>query len=265
MVSTWWLDDLTYISFALEVVALILIVRSQSVARWRAVFCSLALDIVTTICLCALLHATIKYRYAYYFYVYWITSATQSLLRVWIATDILRTFPRISECPDTLKLFAGVLSAGLAFFCAMLALQSTPRTGPMYLHHPGVPIGPLLASTAITLNRAVSLAWLGFIATALAIAKTFAFSWSSDGAGVAQAFSLRVCASALVAEMLTNHSRTVHFWASGLDAAVNVAMITALCFAFLRRYRRATPQDLESAPRPVTRQELESALMLLQK
>lgn len=230
MHSNWWMNSFAVCELSLQIAAVTFILRSRIASGWRLLTASLMLDIVTYVA-CGLMIGRTD-LYAPYFYTYWSTSALQCLLRLAIAYEVARSFPHSAQVPRSLKLCAVLFSSGLAASCVLLSIRTAPE------------MGELLSNTALLLNRSVNFAWLGLLIGTLGFAKLFAFGWSRIGAHIAAAISLRICATVIVAEVITGRSSNWRLASYGFESLCNIAVLLYICIIFLQVRRSSIAVEI---------------------
>lgn len=210
MQSSWWVNLLC----GLEVPALICVLASfwnkSLVARWPALFTSLALELAADLMLGFLMY--MHFPYATYFYVFWITSGIQSVVRLWIIGDIMRSFPGIDFLPGYVYQFVGIAGAVMAAASAI------------YCYHASPSLGEELMGAVLILNRCICVAWLSFAVVVLASIKLINLGWSPNGARLGSGVFLRICAGAIASDLLAQSSLGLRMAADGFQSVCSIAV-----------------------------------------
>ena len=247
MLSEWWLSTLTLLEVVAPIVALLVLLTRRLAPLWPSLTAALACEVLVDISLYVLLH--VPHQYATYFYLFWIASGIQAVLRLWITADIVRAIPGIGFFPRTAYLFVGVL--GLVMAVAAAAYTWQDPVG--FKNH--------LVFSILLFNRAVNIAWVAFFLTMLALLKLLRIGWNPLGACVTTGVVLRICASAIAAELYTRPSRPVRTFANALESITTIVILSFWAYAF----SSAAAFTPESLPEEEDTEEIRFTLRLLEQ
>jgi hypothetical protein len=216
--SNWWLSILSLLEAAAPAVALAILLVRRLAPLWPSLTAALAFEVLVDVSLYVLLH--VPHHYATYFYLFWIASGVQAILRLWITADIVRAIPGIGFFPRTAYLFVGVLGVVMAVAAAAYTWQDP------------VSIKEHVVFSILLLNRAVNIAWVAFFLTMLALLKLLRIGWNPLGACVTTGVVLRICASAVAAEMYTRPSHSIRLVANTLESIGTILVLGFWAYAF---------------------------------
>jgi hypothetical protein len=204
-----------------------LLLRRQA-HRWPALFSALVLELSTDVVLLWLIHH--PGHYTPYFYIFWISSGLQAILRIWIIGDIVKSFPSIDFLPYSVYFFVGVAGVVMAAASATYCFQGSSQ------------LPQDLVGSVVLMNRCVNIAWISFTAVILCSIKFLNLGWSQQGARITTGVVLRLCSIALVSELLTHPSPRLRSAANGFDSICSIAV----CFFWV--YCISRNPRLPSAP-----------------
>lgn len=216
MTTNWFIALLGFI----EPIALFgtvgMLLWRRLAASWPSLAIALSVELLTDVTLVYLWHTPGHYKA--YFYTYWISTAFQSAIRMWIMADIVRSFPGAGYLSGRVYLFVGATCTVMGLCSGWLCYDSTA--------HKGLDV----ISTVILLDRCVNTAWVAFIAVLLGGVKLFAFGWSPLGARVANGVFFRICAAAVTVEMMNSHFAWVRGVGNVLSSCSSIAAFAFWAF-----------------------------------
>ncbi len=214
----WWLSVLTHLEVVALVAALTILFPRRLAPLWPSLTAALGAEVLVDVSLYVLLH--VPHQYATYFYLFWIASGLQAILRLWITADIVRAIPGIGFFPRTAYLFVGVLG----FVMAVAAAAYTWKDPVSIKEH--------LVFSILLFNRAVNIAWVAFFLTMLALLKLLRIGWNPLGACVTTGVVLRICASAVAAELYTRPSHAIRLFANTVESIATILILSFWAYAF---------------------------------
>lgn len=185
-----------------------MLVWRRHIKRWPFLFTALTAELLADVAGMLLIgHGT----YHAYFYTYWTAQGVQSLLRLFVIGDIIRSFPGIDILTPKIYIFVGTAGATMAIASAAYCFHASSSTAHSML------------ASALLMNRCSNIAWVSFIIAALGSIKLLNLGWDPFGARVANAYFLRVCAGMVVGELIAQRSIKMRLFANGLDSFVSIA------------------------------------------
>ena len=218
MHANWWISALTLLEMIAPIVALSVLLLRRLAPLWPSLTAALAVEVLVDVLLFVLLH--VPHQYTTYYCVFWIASGIQAILRLWITADIVRAIPGINFFPRTAYLFVGVLGLVMGVGAAAYTWQDP------------VSIKEHVTFWMLLFNRAVNIAWVAFFITILAVLKLLRIGWNPLGACVTTGVVLRICASALAAELYTRPSYGVRLFANMVESVATIAVLSFWAYAF---------------------------------
>ena len=177
---------------------------------WPSLTLSLALDGISSLVLLWFLRPG---HYAAYFYTYWLTSAAQSLLHLWVAVDIVRSFRSVEYLPTSIYWGTAILGGVTAVSAASLSWRV--HWDP---HH--------LAQSVLLLNRTVNIGCGIFILFLIAGIRLAGVGWALNGLAVAIGLTVHTATALLVSEALTHRTQLFVLGAHAAEATVEIAILT---------------------------------------
>jgi hypothetical protein len=251
MHANWLFQFLAYTEMAGLVAVIFAIIWKRQLAAWPSLFAAISLELSTDVSCMILMH--LPGHYSAYFFTYWISAAVQSLLRLWMIADIMRSFPGLDFIPAKLYLFFGIAGATMAAtsaaYCWHIHSGSIPNL-PTFRHvqdfyspacikilrHAAPDIATLI-------NRCVSIAWASFTIVMLLSIKLLRFGWSETGARIANGVFVRLCFGLVIAEMIAVKDVKIATLANGLDSLVSIGVFCCWAHAIIRSPGHA-PKDI---------------------
>lgn len=186
-----------------------MLILRRRVGKWPFLFTALVVEMATDLaCMVLIHHGT----YQAYFYTYWISQGLQSILRLWVIGDIIRSFPGIDIVTSKIYIFVGTAGATMAIASATYCYQTTASPAHSMLR------------TVLLMNRCSNIAWASFIIAVLGSIKLFNLGWDAFGAGIANGYFLRVCAGMIVGELIALKSIKMRLFANGIDSIASIAV-----------------------------------------
>ena len=245
---SWWDTILSSLEMAGLFAVICAILHAKLLSKWPSVFAAVSLELVSDLTMTWYLSHPkgwwLQHPHAYptYFAVYWGGSALQSMVRLWIFTDIVRSFEGLDFIPLWVNQLIFMVGASIAVTCAATCFYSNPHS---------LPQGSTgMKAFAVTLDLAVNIGCLAFIVGALVCARAFNFGWSPLGAYVTNGMILRVSSKAVLAQILEGNSRRNTLIATAFDSTCNFAVLFFWVWAF-EKYRQ-----LEISEEPRSSEEL---------
>jgi hypothetical protein len=245
--SNWWFSALTLLEVLAPIVALTVLLRRKLAPLWPSLTAALAVEVLVDISLYVLFR--IPHLYGAYFYLFWIASGVQAILRLWITADIVRAIPGIGFFPRTAYLFVGVLGVVMGIGAAVYTWQDP------------VSLKDHIVFSVLLFNRAVNIAWVAFFLTMLAMLKLLRIGWNPLGACVTTGVVLRICGSALAAELYTRPSQSIRLFANGMDSIATIAVLSFWAYAF----SSASSYTAEDLPETEDSDDIRFTLRLLEQ
>lgn len=184
------IDPLSAILWALDFVAtsivLYTIFRLRLGRLWPSLVTLFSVDLITWVAL-----LVIHRHYRWYFYTYWIWSAVDSGLRLWVLGDCVRSIPGAGFIPRNARLILGTAAVALAGVSSILAFHSDGGTlrWVMALPHRTTATKVMLDAVLIY-NSAACFAALTFCVGVFAAVALLGLGWERRGARIASGLAL---------------------------------------------------------------------------
>lgn len=230
---------LTTTGFVLELLLAAVIVWKRQERAWPSVLALCLSDLVAGLVLTNVHHKSFAY-----FYVYYASYFLDTLLRLWVLHDVLRSFTGPSFTQQFLHWVTAaggaVMAAGCWCMAAVLSGELPNR----------------LRMAAIYFDRCVSVAWAGFIIAAFLAIAGSRLAWSRAGALIALGLSIRIASGMAVAGLLLNNAEGHRQMVAYTRASTALLVLLIWLIAVIQRPRMYTPYlrsttfgyDRETAP-----------------
>lgn len=217
--------------FVLELILAAVILWKRQERNWPSLLALAFTDLAAGIVLSRFHH-----RSPTYFYTYYASYFVDTLLRLWVLHDVLRSFPGPAF---TQQFLHWVTAAGGAVMAAGCWCMAAIISGEL----------PNVVRLAVTyFDRCVSVAWAGFIIAAFLAIAGSRLAWSRTGAVIAFGLSLRIASGMAVAGLMIQPTKQHMLTAAYLRAATAVFVLIVWTLAILWR-----PRVYTSLREPITR------------
>lgn len=175
----------------LDCTALLFLISSRQLRKWP----SIGGYLVASLFADAVMH-TGHPTYAVRFYTYWTWYSVAALLRFWILSDILRSFPGAEFIRPHLRymsVLTGMTAAAVALWWS--------------IHDPRPHVSPFMAFS-LAFDTAVLIAWGAFVAGALACVYATNIVWDRQAVGIARGVAVKSTLGVLGASLLNGSHGT---------------------------------------------------------
>ena len=213
-----WQLAMALVASSLQLALLCILLVRGHFPSWPSLCVSLTVDISTS---CILLWLARPGHYATYFYLYWGTSAAQSLLRLWVAVDIVRAFRFVDYLPTWAYWATALLALTLAVASGTLSQHDA-----FSFHH--------IVKPVLLLNRSVSFAWSTFLLVLLSCIRLAGIGWEKLGWIVMAGTTAHILAGVISAEALAQRTHRSTMAAGSIEALCEIAILTFWVISFLQ-------------------------------